>query len=106
MALQYTRGEDIRLQWSTADETGAAITLTSVLICLTKLESYPEYEFDQTDVECTITAGFVDLVIPGATTAAYPAGRYQIVFKGTSSGGDIDILDPFPILTIIENPCV
>ena len=103
--LKFTQGEDIRLQWSTADETGAAITLDHADICLTKLESYPEYEFDETDTEVTITAGFVDLVIPGATTAAYPAGRYQIVFKGESAGGDIDILDPFPILVIIENPC-
>jgi hypothetical protein len=104
--MQFTQGEDIRLQWSTADEDGTAITLTSVLICLDRLGGSTEYEFDETDAECTITAGFVDLVIPGATTAAYPAGRYQIVFRGTSSGGDIDILDPFPILVVVENPCV
>lgn len=102
---QVVQGADLRLRWETVDTADAEITLDECTICFARIGDATKYEFTKASAEVTVALGETTIVVPGATTAGWTKGPYEVVFKGTTAGADVDIDYPFPILTVIENPC-
>ena len=82
-------GDTFSYRYATLDADGADATAITFDFCMRKVGSAVDaVAYDELDTtETTIAAGYVDVVIPAATTAAFVAGIYCLEFSWAFAGG-------------------